>query len=125
MLTDYTNTPDDAEGETRTPTNRFTRPSNVRVYQFRHFGLPKPSTPGQGLEPQFSDPESDVLPLDDPGILPMNPARFERAASTSAGSRSDPLSYGSEGKGEGGKMRGEVKTVHPSSLVLSRAGDEI
>jgi hypothetical protein len=29
----------DAEGETRTPTNRFTRPSNVRVYQFRHFGL--------------------------------------------------------------------------------------
>jgi hypothetical protein len=29
----------DAEGETRTPTNRFTRPSNVRVYQFRHIGL--------------------------------------------------------------------------------------
>jgi hypothetical protein len=40
VLTDYTNTPEtDAEGETRTPTNRFTRPSNVRVYQFRHFGL--------------------------------------------------------------------------------------
>ena len=24
--------------------------------------------PGQGFEPQFSDAESDVLPLDDPGI---------------------------------------------------------
>ncbi len=28
-----------AEGGTRTPTNLFTRPSNVRVYQFRHFRL--------------------------------------------------------------------------------------
>lgn len=24
--------------------------------------------PGQGFEPQFSDSESDVLPLDDPGL---------------------------------------------------------
>ena len=56
MLTDYTNTPKkfpsagpgdsstarpdvgtDAEGENRTPTSFLTRPSNVRVYQFRHF----------------------------------------------------------------------------------------
>ena len=53
MLTDYTNTPEnrdgrrfsrprpaartDAEGENRTPTSCLTRPSNVRVYQFRHF----------------------------------------------------------------------------------------
>ena len=28
----------DAEGGTRTPTSYLTRPSNVRVYQFRHFG---------------------------------------------------------------------------------------
>ena len=28
--------------------------------------------PGQGLEPQFSRPERDVLPLDDPGILEFN-----------------------------------------------------
>ena len=28
-----------AEGGTRTPTSYLTRPSNVRVYQFRHFGL--------------------------------------------------------------------------------------
>ena len=28
-----------AEGGTRTPTGYPTRPSNVRVYQFRHFGL--------------------------------------------------------------------------------------
>jgi hypothetical protein len=28
----------DAEGGTRTPTSCLTRPSNVRVYQFRHFG---------------------------------------------------------------------------------------
>jgi hypothetical protein len=27
-----------AEGGTRTPTSYLTRPSNVRVYQFRHFG---------------------------------------------------------------------------------------
>ncbi len=27
----------DAEGGTRTPTSCLTRPSNVRVYQFRHF----------------------------------------------------------------------------------------
>jgi hypothetical protein len=26
---------------------------------------------GQGFEPQFSDPESDVLPLDDPRMLFM------------------------------------------------------
>ncbi len=25
--------------------------------------------PGQGFEPQFSDSESDVLPLDDPGLF--------------------------------------------------------
>ena len=25
--------------------------------------------PGQGFEPQFSDSESDVLPLDDPGMM--------------------------------------------------------
>ena len=54
MLTDYTNTPEisnlpgdsstsprpvltHAEGENRTPTSCLTRPSNVRVYQFRHF----------------------------------------------------------------------------------------
>ncbi len=30
--------PFDAEGGTRTPTSFLTRPSNVRVYQFRHFG---------------------------------------------------------------------------------------
>ena len=30
---------DGAEGGTRTPTSYLTRPSNVRVYQFRHFGL--------------------------------------------------------------------------------------
>src|SRR5438067_2253195 len=29
---------DGAEGGTRTPTSYLTRPSNVRVYQFRHFG---------------------------------------------------------------------------------------
>lgn len=29
--------------------------------------------PGQGFEPQFSDSESDVLPLDDPGIIPDTP----------------------------------------------------
>ena len=28
-----------AEGGTRTPTSYLTRPSNVRVCQFRHFGL--------------------------------------------------------------------------------------
>ena len=28
-----------AEGGTRTPTSYLTRPSNVRVYQFRHFGI--------------------------------------------------------------------------------------
>jgi hypothetical protein len=28
-----------AEGGTRTPTSYLTRPSNVRVYQFRHFGF--------------------------------------------------------------------------------------
>jgi hypothetical protein len=28
-----------AEGRTRTGTGYPTRPSNVRVYQFRHFGL--------------------------------------------------------------------------------------
>ena len=28
----------EAEGGTRTPTSYLTRPSNVRVYQFRHFG---------------------------------------------------------------------------------------
>ena len=28
-----------AEGGTRTPTSYLTRPSNVRVYQFRHFGM--------------------------------------------------------------------------------------
>ena len=28
-----------AEGGTRTPTSCLTRPSNVRVYQFRHFGI--------------------------------------------------------------------------------------
>jgi hypothetical protein len=27
-----------AEGRTRTGTDRSTRPSTVRVYQFRHFG---------------------------------------------------------------------------------------
>ncbi len=27
-----------AEGGTRTPMSHLTRPSNVRVYQFRHFG---------------------------------------------------------------------------------------
>ena len=37
-----------AEGGTRTPTSCLTRPSNVRVYQFRHFGssillAPQPS----------------------------------------------------------------------------------
>ena len=30
-----------AEGGTRTPTSYLTRPSNVRVYQFRHFGISK------------------------------------------------------------------------------------
>jgi hypothetical protein len=29
---------DGAEGGTRTPTSYLTRPSNVRVCQFRHFG---------------------------------------------------------------------------------------
>jgi hypothetical protein len=29
---------DDAEGGTRTPTSCLIRPSNVRVYQFHHFG---------------------------------------------------------------------------------------
>ena len=29
----------DAEGGTRTPTSCLTRPSNVRVCQFRHFGM--------------------------------------------------------------------------------------
>ena len=33
-----TNEEDGAEGGTRTPTSYLTRPSNVRVYQFRHFG---------------------------------------------------------------------------------------
>jgi hypothetical protein len=28
-----------AEGGTRTPTSYLTRPSNVRVCQFRHFGM--------------------------------------------------------------------------------------
>ena len=28
-----------AEGRTRTGTDRSTRPSTVRVYQFRHFGM--------------------------------------------------------------------------------------
>ena len=27
------------------------------------------NVPGQGFEPQFSDSESDVLPLDDPGVI--------------------------------------------------------
>ena len=30
---------DGAEGGTRTPTSYLTRPSNVRVCQFRHFGI--------------------------------------------------------------------------------------
>lgn len=27
--------------------------------------------PGLGLEPRLPDPESSVLPLDDPGMLPL------------------------------------------------------
>jgi hypothetical protein len=34
-----------AEGGTRTPTSYLTRPSNVRVYQFRHFGSRFSQTP--------------------------------------------------------------------------------
>jgi hypothetical protein len=36
-----------AEGGTRTPTSYLTRPSNVRVYQFRHFGSVGPLRVGQ------------------------------------------------------------------------------
>lgn len=44
--------------------------------------------PGQGLEPQFADPESAVLPLDEPGIgklVPpagVEPAMLARAAAS-------------------------------------------
>ncbi len=40
------NLKDGAEGGTRTPTSYLTRPSNVRVYQFRHFGLFQNKTKG-------------------------------------------------------------------------------
>ena len=32
-----------------------------------------PSVPGQGLEPQLTDPKSAVLPLDDPGARGATP----------------------------------------------------
>ena len=41
---------------------------------------PSVSTPGQGFEPQFSDPESDVLPLHHPGKSLLTPIRANSMA---------------------------------------------
>jgi hypothetical protein len=62
---------DGAEGGTRTPTSCLTRPSNVRVCQFRHFGLSCQITivtqtvslrgPSSPLPAYFGEPAGEAL----------------------------------------------------------------
>jgi hypothetical protein len=91
-----------ADEEIRTLTDQFLRLTPLP------FGLRRREmklATGEGLEPSTPSSKPGVMPISPSRNWPaamrrMNPARLERATSTSAGSRSIPLSYGFSEKAE-------------------------